>query len=205
MAEKNQHQILKFLLTSKAIQINLKEKFTWSSGIKSPIYTDNRLIVSDVTARKYIENELAKLIKSKFPKVDFIVGTSTAGIPHAAYVSNILNLPMGYVRGSVKKHGMKNAIEGNFTNAKNIVIIEDLFSTGKSVQNVFNILKQKGYNILGIVSIFSYDLKSLKTNLKNINYYSLVLFNDLLIYMSENNLIKNEEKQQLNQFINTLQ
>ncbi len=187
------NKIIKYLLDINAIKIQTNELFLWSSGIKSPIYVDNRTIISFPEIRKIIEKELSNLIKINFPKVDFIIGVATAGIPHCAYVSNILNLPMGYVRSQSKNHGRKNIIEGNLSNAKNIVIIDDLFSTGMSTVKVLNILKEKNYNVLGVVSIFSYNLDILKDNFKNIKFFSLIDIDDLInVFLNEKRINKED-------------
>ena len=174
-------QIAEELLLIEAVKLsNNKDKFLWSSGIKSPIYTDNRLIMSYPKTRAIVEKQLSNLIKIKFPEVNFIIGTATAGIPHAAYVSSILDLPMGYVRSSKKDHGKQNIIEGKIPKNSNIVVIEDLFSTGASVLKVINELKKANYNVLGAVAIFSYELNVLEENMKDIKHYSLTNIKELL-------------------------
>ena len=147
------------LLKIKAVFLRPNEPFTWASGIKSPIYCDNRLTLSYVETRKVVEEGLAEIIRNHFPTCEVVMGTSTAGIPHAAYVSEILNLPMGYVRGGAKDHGRGNQIEGVVPVGKNVVVIEDLISTAGSSIEVVNILREAGCNVLGIASIFTYNLK----------------------------------------------
>ncbi len=155
-------QIAKYLLEIKAVFLSPDEPFTWASGIKSPIYCDNRLTLSFPKIRKEIAKEFANIIKIDFPDVEILMGTSTAGIPHAAYVSDILDLPMGYVRSSAKTHGRENKIEGKYKVGQKVVVIEDLVSTGGSSVEVVNALKDAGLEVLGTVAIFSYNLDSSK-------------------------------------------
>ena len=147
------------LLKIKAVFLRPNEPFTWASGIKSPIYCVNRLTLWFVDTSKVVEEGLAQIIKEHYPTAEVIMGTSTAGIPHAAYVSEILSLPMGYVRGGAKDHGRGNQIEGVVPVGKNVVVIEDLISTAGSSIEVVNILREAGCNVLGIASIFTYNLK----------------------------------------------
>lgn len=147
------------LLEIKAVFLKPEDPFTWASGIKSPIYCDNRLTLSYPHVRKIIERGLADLILKEFPTCEVVMGTSTAGIAHAAIVSEILQLPMGYVRGSAKDHGRTNQIEGEIPSGKNVVVVEDLISTGGSVIEVVETLRAANANVLGIVSIFTYNLK----------------------------------------------
>lgn len=151
--------IAKDLLSIKAVFLNLEEPFIWASGIKSPIYCDNRLTLTAPDVRNDVENALAKVVKEKYPDVDVLMGTSTAGIAHAAIVGHILGLPMGYVRGGNKDHGRKNQIEGKLEKGQKVVVIEDLISTGGSVIEVVNVLRDAGAEVLGIVSIFTYGMK----------------------------------------------
>ncbi|CAM9113334.1 orotate phosphoribosyltransferase [Mycoplasma marinum] len=198
------NKIAKHLLDIKAVQLNTKEKFTWASGIQSPIYTDNRLIMSYPKIRNEIEEAFAQMIKSEFPEVTLLMGTATAGIPHAAYLSTIMDLPMGYVRGSAKNHGKQNQIEGFVSENEKIVVIEDLFSTGGSSLEAINVLKDKGYNVLGVVSIFSYGLEKLKKNFKGIKYHSLVTLKELLEVSKEVSYLKEEEIEEVKIFISNL-
>ena len=151
--------VAKALLSIKAVFLRPSEPFTWASGIKSPIYCDNRLTLSVPAVRKIIENGIASVIKEQYPACEVVMGTSTAGIPHAAIVSEILDLPMGYVRGGNKEHGRGNRIEGADPNGKKVVVVEDLISTGGSAIEVVNALREAGANVLGIVSIFTYEMK----------------------------------------------
>ncbi|MCL2539506.1 MAG: orotate phosphoribosyltransferase [Oscillospiraceae bacterium] len=151
--------IAELLLEIKAVFLSPNDPFTWASGIKSPIYCDNRLILSYPEARRKVESALADNIKKHYPTAELIAGTSTAGIAHAALVSEILSLPMAYVRGDAKTHGRKNQIEGRVSAGQKVVVIEDLISTGGSVIDVVEILRDAGAEVLGIASIFSYELQ----------------------------------------------
>lgn len=188
------------LLSIGAVVINNKEKFTWASGIKSPIYTDNRLITSFPQEREIIENALAEKIVEVFPNVNMLIGTATAGISHAAYVSWILNLPMGYVRASKKDHGKQNQIEGHIAKGVNVVVVEDLLSTGRSSYEVVNILKESGVNVLGVAAIFSYDLKVLKTNMIDTKFFSLTNLDELLNVAAERKFIDVEDIELVKEF-----
>jgi len=172
--EQLKREVAKTLLSVKAVFLKPSEPFTWASGIKSPIYCDNRLTLSYPTARKVIENGLAAIIKRFYPDCEVVMGTSTAGIPHAAIVSEILNLPMGYVRGDAKTHGRNNRIEGVPPVGKKVVVVEDLISTGGSSIEVVEALREIGADVLGIASIFTYGLnkgieKLAAANVKNIS------------------------------------
>ena len=147
------------LLSIKAVFLRPSDPFTWASGIKSPIYCDNRLTLAVPAIRKIVENGIASVIKKEYPEAEVLMGTSTAGIPHAAIVSEILDLPMGYVRGGNKEHGRGNRIEGADPNGKKVVVVEDLISTGGSAIEVVNALREAGADVLGIVSIFTYEMK----------------------------------------------
>lgn len=151
--------IAKDLLRIKAVYLRLDEPFTWASGIKAPIYCDNRLTLSDVEVRDHVEHALADIIREHYPECQAIMGTSTAGIPHAAIVSDILRIPMGYVRSSAKDHGVQHQIEGRCDPGTKVVIMEDLVSTAGSVVKVAKSLREAGAEILGIASIFTYGMK----------------------------------------------
>ena len=183
------------LLKIKAVFLKPNDPFTWASGIKSPIYCDNRLTLSYVETRKVVEEGLAEIIKTHFPTCEVVMGTSTAGIPHAAYVSEILNLPMGYVRGGAKDHGRGNQIEGVVPVGKNVVVIEDLISTAGSSIEVVNILREAGCNVLGIASIFTYNLKKGTERLQaaNVINHSLSNFEVLAQVAAEENYIAKED------------
>lgn len=165
-------QIAKDLLKIGAVFFRPSEPFTWASGIKSPVYCDNRLTLSDLDVRNNVENALAELIKKHYPDCEMLMGTSTAGIAHAAITAHILGIPMGYVRSGTKDHGRENQIEGKLQKGQKVVVIEDLISTGGSVISVVEILREAGADVLGIASIFTYKMQKgldrlAKANVKN--------------------------------------
>ena len=184
-------EVAKNLLKIKAVFLKPNDPFTWASGIKSPIYCDNRLTLSYPDTRKVVENGLAELIKTYFPTCEVIMGTSTAGIAHAAYVSDILDMPMGYVRGGAKDHGRGNQIEGVVPVGKDVVVIEDLISTAGSSIEVVDVLREAGCNVLGIASIFTYNLQKGKDRLAQANVinHSLSNFETLVKVAAEENYI----------------
>ena len=183
------------LLKIKAVFLKPNDPFTWASGIKSPIYCDNRLTLSYPETRKVVEFGLAEVIKEHFPTCEVVMGTSTAGIPHAAYVSEILNLPMGYVRGGAKDHGRGNQIEGVVPVGKDVVVIEDLISTAGSSIEVVEVLREAGCNVLGIASIFTYNLKKGIDRLAQANVinHSLSNFETLVEVAAELNYISESD------------
>lgn len=191
-------EVAKNLLKIQAVFLKPNDPFTWASGIKSPIYCDNRLTLSYPEVRKVVEEGLAETIKEYFPTCEVIMGTSTAGIAHAAYVSDILNLPMGYVRGGAKDHGRGNQIEGVVPVGKDVVVIEDLISTAGSSIEVVEVLREAGCNVLGIASIFTYNLQKGLDRLANANVinHSLSNFETLVEvaasekYISESDIAK---------------
>ena len=152
-------KIAKDLLKIQAVFLRPDEPFTWASGIKSPIYCDNRLTLSDHQVRLDVENSLAEIVKTHYPEAQALMGTSTAGIAHAAITAHLLELPMGYVRSGAKDHGRKNQIEGKLEKGQKVVVIEDLISTGGSVLEVVDVLREAGAEVLGIASIFTYGMK----------------------------------------------
>lgn len=152
-------KIAEQLLSIKAVFLRPEEPFTWASGIKSPIYCDNRLILSAPDARTVVEQAIADKVQEKYPQAEMLMGTSTAGIAHAAIAASILGLPMGYVRGEAKTHGRNNRIEGRMEPGTKVVVIEDLISTGGSAIEVVEALREAGAEVLGIVSIFTYGMK----------------------------------------------
>ena len=152
-------QIAKDLLRIKAVFLRPQEPFTWASGIKSPIYCDNRLTLSDVAVREDVENGLTELIRTYYPEAEVLMGTSTAGIAHAAITATKMNLPMGYVRSGAKDHGRQNQIEGRLLPGQKVVVVEDLISTAGSCLEVVEVLREAGAEVLGIVSIFTYGMK----------------------------------------------
>ena len=151
--------IAKDLLSIRAVFFRPNEPFTWASGIKSPIYCDNRLTLTDVKVRTDVEEGLAELIRENYPEAEVLMGTSTAGIAHAAITGHLMGLPMGYVRSGNKDHGRQNQIEGKLEAGQKVVVVEDLISTGGSVIEVVNVLREAGAEVLGIVSIFTYGLQ----------------------------------------------
>ena len=184
-------EVAKNLLKIKAVFLKPNDPFTWASGIKSPIYCDNRLTLSYPETRKVVEEGLAQVIKTYFPTCEVVMGTSTAGIAHAAYVSDILNLPMGYVRGGAKDHGRGNQIEGVVPVGKDVVVIEDLISTAGSSIEVVDVLREAGCNVLGIASIFTYNLKKGLDRLEasNVINHSLSNFETLVEVAAEEKYI----------------
>ncbi len=173
-----QKQIAKDLLSIQAVFLRPEEPFTWASGIHSPIYCDNRLVLSDHKVRTDVENGLMQLVKKEYPEVEVLMGTSTAGIAHAAIVAQMMELPMGYVRGGNKDHGRQNRIEGKLSAGQKVVVVEDLISTGGSVIEVVDALREAGAEVLGIVSIFTYGMQKsvdrlAAANVKNVSLTNL--------------------------------
>lgn len=154
-----EEKIARALLSIGAVIVRPDEPFTWASGIKSPIYCDNRLTLSAPEVRGEIENGLASLVRAHFPDCETLMGTSTAGIAHAAIVGHLMGLPMGYVRSGAKDHGRKNQIEGRLDEGAKVVVVEDLISTAGSVLEVVEVLREAGAEVLGVVSIFTYGMK----------------------------------------------
>ena len=196
--------IAKDLLSIKAVFFRPEQPFTWASGIKSPIYCDNRLVLSDVKVRADVENGLAKLISEHFEGVDALMGTSTAGIAHAALVADILSLPMGYVRGGNKDHGRNNRIEGKLEKGDRVVVVEDLISTGGSVIEVVDALREAGPEVLGVVSIFTYGMQKGLDRLSEANVinYSLTDFDTIAEVAAEEGYIKADDIARLIKFRN---
>jgi orotate phosphoribosyltransferase len=170
-------QIAKDLLSIKAVFFRPYEPFTWASGIKSPVYCDNRLTLSAPSVRDDVENGLAAVIKENYPDAEILMGTSTAGIAHAALTAERLGLPMGYVRSSGKDHGRQNRIEGNLIPGQKAVVVEDLISTGGSVIDVVDALREAGAEVLGIASIFTYGMQKGIDRLKEANVRNVSLTN----------------------------
>ena len=196
--------IAKDLLKIKAVFFRPDEPFTWASGIKSPVYTDNRLTLTDVDVRNDVENGLARLIQENYHDVEVLMGTSTAGIAHAAITGHIMNLPMGYVRGSSKDHGRNNRIEGKLLPGQKVVVVEDLISTGGSAIDVVNVLREAGAEVLGIVSIFTYGMKKGLDRLEaaNVKNISLTDFDAMAEAAAEAGYIANEDIARLIAFRN---
>ncbi len=196
--------IAKDLLKIKAVFFRPEEPFTWASGIKSPVYCDNRLILTAPEARKDVENGLAEIIKANYPEVEVLMGTSTAGIAHAAITAEIMGLPMGYVRGSSKDHGRQNRIEGKLEAGQKVVVVEDLISTGGSVIDVVDALREAGAEVLGIASIFTYGMQKgldrlAAANVKNV---SLTDFDTIAEVAAEEGYIATEDIARLIKFRN---
>ncbi|GKU82412.1 orotate phosphoribosyltransferase [Niallia sp. NCCP-28] len=188
-------QIAEQLLEIKAVFLQPSNPFTWASGIKSPIYCDNRLTLSYPSVRKDIANGLAQLIKEKFPETEVVAGTATAGIPHAAWASDVLDLPMCYVRSKAKEHGKGNQIEGKIEKGQKVVVVEDLISTGGSVITAVEGLRDAGCEVLGVVSIFTYELPKGKELLQEaeITAYSLTDYTTLLEVAEKSGYIQAED------------
>ncbi len=168
------NMIAKDLLSIGAVFLRPEQPFTWASGIKSPVYCDNRLTLTAPEVRNHVENGLAEIVKKEYPDAEVLMGTSTAGIAHAAIVGHILGMPMGYVRSGAKDHGRGNQIEGKLEKGQKVVVIEDLISTGGSVIEVVNVLREAGAEVLGVASIFTYGMKKgldrmAEANVKNIS------------------------------------
>lgn len=194
--------IAKDLLKIKAVFLRPEQPFTWASGIKSPIYCDNRLTLTSVPVRNDVENAIAEVIKSVYPEAEVLMGTSTAGIAHAAISAHILGLPMGYVRSGAKDHGRQNQIEGRLEKGQKVVVVEDLISTGGSVIEVVDVLREAGAVVLGVVSIFTYGMKKglerlAAANVKNV---SLTDFDSLVKVAVAEGYIKAEDEQKLLRF-----
>ena len=196
--------IAKDLLSIKAVFFSPNKPFTWASGIKSPVYCDNRLTLTAPAVRNDVENALAETIKKNYPEVEVLMGTSTAGIAHAAIVGHLMNLPMGYVRSGAKDHGRQNQIEGRLEIGQKVVVVEDLISTGGSVLEVVDVLREAGAEVLGIVSIFTYGMKKglerlAAANIKNI---SLTNFDVIAEVAAEEGYIEKSDIERLIKFRN---
>lgn len=196
--------IAKDLLKIKAVFFRPDEPFTWASGIKSPVYCDNRLILTAPEVRNDVEEGLAKLIKENYPDVEVLMGTSTAGIAHAAIVGHLMDLPMGYVRSGAKDHGRQNQIEGRLEKGQKVVVVEDLISTGGSCIEVVNVLREAGAEVLGIVSIFTYGMQKGLTRLQeaNVKNVSLTNFDVIAEVAAEDGYIEKEDVKRLIAFRN---
>jgi len=195
-------EIAKSLLEIQAVFLKPNDPFTWASGIKSPIYCDNRLTLSFPKVRDIIEQGFVDLINEKFDDVDCIVGTATAGIGHAAIIASLMNKPMAYVRGSAKNHGRQNLIEGRIDKGAKIVLIEDLISTGKSSIECINVLLEEGIEVAGVCAIFTYGMKKSIDNFNAINMplYTLTDLDTLLEVASENEYISATDIEKIKKF-----
>ncbi len=195
-------EIAKDLLSIGAVFLRPEEPFTWASGIKSPIYCDNRLTLTAPEVRGHIENGLAKLIQKEYPDCEILMGTSTAGIAHAAITAHIMDLPMGYVRSGSKDHGRQNQIEGKLEKGQKTVVVEDLISTGGSVIEVVEALRAAGAEVLGIVSIFTYGMKKGLERLADakVKNVSLTDFDAVVQTAAEEGYIEKEAVERLIKF-----
>ena len=197
-------KIAKDLLSIGAVFLRPEQPFTWASGIKSPIYCDNRLTLTAPEVRNHVEEGLAELIRKHYPEVEVLMGTSTAGIAHAAITATILNLPMGYVRSGSKDHGRGNQIEGKLEAGQKVVVVEDLISTGGSCIEVVEALRNAGADVLGIVSIFTYGMQKGLDRLAaaEAKNYSLSNLDALVEVAAEEGYIKAEDKERILKFRN---
>ena len=191
--------IAKDLLKIKAVFFRPDEPFTWASGIKSPVYCDNRLTLTAVGVRNDVENSLADAIRNNYPEAEVLIGTSTAGIAHAAITAHIMGLPMGYVRSGAKDHGRQNRIEGRLEKGNKVVVVEDLISTGGSVLEVVDVLREAGAEVLGIVSIFTYGMKKGidRLNAADVKNVSLCDFDTIARVAVDENYIRPEDEKRL--------
>ena len=196
--------IAKDLLKIGAVFFRPDEPFTWASGIKSPVYCDNRLTLTAPEVRLDVEKGLAELIREHYPEAEVLMGTSTAGIAHAAITAHILNMPMGYVRSGAKDHGRQNQIEGKLEPGQKVVVVEDLISTGGSVLEVVNVLREAGARVLGIVSIFTYGMKKGLERLQaaSVENHSLTDFDTVAAVAAEEGYIRPEDVARLIAFRN---
>ena len=197
-------EIAKNLLSIGAVFLRPEDPFTWASGIKSPVYCDNRLTLTAPAARTVVETAIAETVKAEYPECEVLMGTSTAGIAHAAIAAHILDMPMGYVRSGAKDHGRGNQIEGKLEKGQKVVVVEDLISTGGSVIEVVDVLREAGAEVLGIVSIFTYGMQKgldrlAAANVKNV---SLTNFEVLAEVAAEEGYIKEEDIKKLIAFRN---
>ena len=199
-------EIASALLSIGAVFLRPDEPFTWASGIKSPIYCDNRLTLTAPEVRTLIENSLAETVKREYPDAEVLMGTSTAGIAHAAITAHLLGMPMGYVRSGAKDHGRQNRIEGRLEAGQKVVVVEDLISTGGSVIEVVNVLREAGADVLGIVSIFTYGMKKGLERLAGagVENHSLSNLDSLVEVAAEMGYIKPEDKKTILEFRNNL-
>ena len=194
--------IAKDLLSIKAVFFRPDEPFTWASGIKSPVYCDNRLTLTAPDVRNDVEQGLKDLVEQHFPEAEVLMGTSTAGIAHAAITAHLMGLPMGYVRSGNKDHGRKNQIEGRLEKGQKVVVVEDLISTGGSVIEVVKVLREAGADVLGVVSIFTYGMKKGRERLaaENVTNYSLSNFDAIAQVAADEGYIAPEDVARLIKF-----
>ncbi len=196
--------IAKDLLKIGAVFFRPDEPFTWASGIKSPVYCDNRLTLTAPEVRNDVENGLAALIREYYAEVEILMGTSTAGIAHAAITAHLMGLPMGYVRSGAKDHGRQNQIEGKLEKGQKVVVVEDLISTGGSVLEVVNVLREAGADVLGVVSIFTYGMKKGLERMAaaEVENHSLTDFDTIAAVAAEEGYIRPEDVARLIKFRN---
>ena len=196
-------EIAKALLSIKAVFLSPDKPFTWASGIKSPIYCDNRLILTAPEVRNLVERSIADKVKELYPEAEVLMGTSTAGIAHAAIAAHLLGMPMGYVRGSAKDHGRGNRIEGRVEKGQKVVVIEDLISTAGSCIEVVEALREAGADVLGVVSIFTYGMQKGLDRLAaaHVENHSLSNFNTLVGVAVEQGYVKPEDEKRLKAFM----
>ena len=199
-----EEKIAKDLLSIGAVFLRPEEPFTWASGIKSPVYCDNRLTLTAPAVRDDVENGLAELVRKYYPETEVLMGTSTAGIAHAAITGHLLNLPMGYVRSGSKDHGRQNRIEGKLEAGQKVVVVEDLISTGGSVIEVVDALREAGADVLGIISIFTYGMQKGLDRLEaaNVVNHSLTNFDVITRVAAEEGYIRQEDVERLIAFRN---
>ena len=197
-------RIAKDLLSIRAVFFRPQEPFTWASGIKSPVYCDNRLTLTAPEVRTDVENGLASLIREYYPEAEVLMGTATAGIAHAAITAHILGLPMGYVRSGAKDHGRKNQIEGKLEPGQKVVVVEDLISTGGSVIEVVNVLREAGAQVLGVASIFTYNMQKGLDRLREagVENHSLTNFDVVAQAAADEGYIEPKDVQRLIAFRN---
>ena len=202
--ENLERRIAEGLLSIRAVFFRPDEPFIWASGIKSPVYCDNRRILTAPAVRTAVETALMQVVREEYPQVEVLMGTSTAGIAHAAIVAQMMNLSMGYVRASGKDHGRKNQIEGKLEPGQKVVVIEDLISTGGSVLDVVNVLREAGADVLGVASIFTYGMQKGLTRLAeaNVKNRSLTNFDVIAAVAAEQKYIQPEDVARLIQFRN---
>lgn len=190
-----QNEIAHAMLKVGAVELNPTDLFTWASGIKSPIYCDTRLTISDPVIRKQIAQGLASLIKNNFGECEVVAGTATAGIPHAAWVSDILEQPMVYVRSKAKEHGRGNQIEGKYTAGQKVVVVEDIVSTGGSSITAVEALRAAGCEVLGVVCVYTYNLPKAEDafDAADVKYASLTNFDYLIEAANESGAIQEDQ------------
>ncbi|WP_338434505.1 orotate phosphoribosyltransferase [Ligilactobacillus saerimneri] len=195
-------EVAKDLLKIQAVKLSPDEPFTWASGIKSPIYCDNRLTISYPQVRTQIAQGIADLIRTNYPKAEVIAGTATAGIPHAAWIAAELNLPLVYVRSKPKDHGRGRQVEGVLPQGAKTVVIDDLFSTGGSILKAVAAARKEGADVIGTCGIFSYQLATLDTNFQEagLTYHTLTNYSELIDVANEENYITTEQKQVLQEW-----